>query len=151
MELASGPITAIVPELSRRRSSIGDESIVQLGIDSLDVRVLVQSVNEQTLLFREQMDSINSYIRFREIGDPLRERLREYFSYLLTTDTWRHEFRNEQTILEQLSPDLRRQVVLDVNDRAAVDALAASIHVDILINNAGCALGTNKVYDKNSY
>ena len=76
---------------------------------------LVQSVNEQTLLFREQMDSINSYIRFREIGDPLRERLREYFSYLLTTDTWRHEFRNEQTILEQLSPDLRRQVVLDVN------------------------------------
>ena len=50
---------------------------------------LVQNVNEQTLIFREQMDNINGYIRFRSIGEPLRDRLREYFSYLLTTGTLR--------------------------------------------------------------
>ena len=30
-------------------------------------------------------------------------------------DSWRHEFRNERAILEQLSPELRQQVVLAVN------------------------------------
>ena len=34
-----------MPELGRRGGSFGRESIVQLGLDSLDVRVLVQNVN----------------------------------------------------------------------------------------------------------
>jgi hypothetical protein len=38
-------ITSILPELGRRGGSFGRESIVQLGLDSLDVRVLVQNVN----------------------------------------------------------------------------------------------------------
>ena len=45
--LITAEITSILPELATRRRGISDESIVQLGIDSLDIRVLVQNVNSK--------------------------------------------------------------------------------------------------------
>ena len=45
--LITAEITSILPELATRRRGISDESIVQLGVDSLDIRVLVQNVNSK--------------------------------------------------------------------------------------------------------
>ncbi|KAG7400793.1 Potassium voltage-gated channel sub H member 5 [Phytophthora boehmeriae] len=72
---------------------------------------LVEQLNEDSDTFRERMDHLKAYLRERGISPPLAARLRRYYEYYLL----QRDDENEETILAELSDDLRSQLVLHLN------------------------------------
>ena len=75
---------------------------------------LVSHMNKSEKLFREKLDDINQYMRFRKLPMDLRSRIREYVQH---TEGGYTEFMNEGRILQGLSPTLRYEVIKHVNTK----------------------------------
>lgn len=80
---------------------------------------MVSHLNKEDMDFREKMDDINHYMRYRSLPADLRYRVREYIQH---TRSEQHSFMSEARILKDLSPTIRYDVIRFVN-RNIIEAI----------------------------
>lgn len=73
-----------------------------------NIATLVANLDAQALAFRQKMDAINEYMRFREIPEKLQYRIRRYFDYVWA----RNKGLNEKNIIEDLPKALQTELAL---------------------------------------
>lgn len=73
-----------------------------------NMATLVTNINAQAHAFRQKMDAINDYMRFREIPDELQERVRSYYDYVWA----RNKGLNESKIIADLPAALQIDLAL---------------------------------------
>jgi hypothetical protein len=84
------------------------------GYGISEVVNIVASLREKDTLFRRQMDTVNSYMKARDLPQELREEIREYMVQLQKSKE--HDLDAEEEILDQLSAMLRSKVAFAIND-----------------------------------
>lgn len=82
-----------------------------------NIITLVANMNQERTRFREQMDKLNSYMKFRDLPRNLQADIRNFFYERSGTDNWHLLLQHERSILNELSPLLRTRVALQVNER----------------------------------
>ena len=76
-----------------------------------EVGVIVTSLDRSRQLYHDKLQEANEYMRANKLSPELREHVREYFSLRYSDQKMFHE----QTILEDLSPNLRTQIREEVS------------------------------------
>jgi hypothetical protein len=84
------------------------------GYGISEVVNIVASLREKDTEFRRQMDTVNSYMKARDLPVELREEIREYFVQLQKSKE--QDLEAEEAILDQLSAMLRSKVAFAIND-----------------------------------
>jgi hypothetical protein len=87
---------------------------VFFGYGISEVVNIVASLREKDTEFRRQMDTVNSYMKARDLPVELREEIREYFVQLQKSKEY--DLEAEESILNQLSAMLRSKVAFAIND-----------------------------------
>ncbi|RHY28257.1 hypothetical protein DYB32_006106 [Aphanomyces invadans] len=86
---------------------------------------LVDQMQTKTTLAKEKMDRVKDYMKERKLPKPLCVRIRRYFDFYMN----HKEVSNESAFLEDLSDDLRTQLVLHLN-RDVVSKISFFSHQD---------------------
>ena len=81
------------------------------------VITLVSNINSDRIAFRQRMDRLNTYMRFRNLPKPLQADIRNFFYERSGGENWHELLKHEREILNDLSPLLRTKVALLVNKR----------------------------------
>lgn len=76
-----------------------------------NVSALVANLNARKALFQQKMDSINGYMDYRQLPQELKQRVRRYYEYLWSCNNGL----DEEEIFEDLSPPLRQEITLHLN------------------------------------
>jgi CRP-like cAMP-binding protein len=76
-----------------------------------EVTVIITSMDRSRQLYHDKVQEANEYMRANKLSPELREHVREYFSMRYTDQKIFHE----QSILEDLSPNLRTQIREEVS------------------------------------
>ena len=69
---------------------------------------LVREMDANSTAMRQRMDSINSYMRYRDLPEELQTRIRKYYSFYWS----RQSIFDESALLHALPSHLRREVAL---------------------------------------
>ena len=72
---------------------------------------LVINLDKEGHLFQKKLDMLNSYMRQRELTRPLKIRTRTFCRHV-----WGYSAFNEAAVLADLSPGLRMQLALEINE-----------------------------------
>jgi len=82
-----------------------------------NIITLVSNINADKLEFRNRMDRLNTYMRFRNLPKSLQADIRNFFYERSGGENWHELLVHERDILNDLSPLLRTKVALLVNKR----------------------------------
>lgn len=73
---------------------------------------LLYNLNHREVAYRDEVDELNEFLMYRNLPKHVSYRCREYFEYLHS----RNRFFDEGKILDKLSPTLRQDCVLHINE-----------------------------------
>lgn len=98
-----------------------------------NIAMLVSNLDARAEAYRQKMDSVNNFLRFREIPAPLKDRVKSYYDYLWS----RNKGIKEEEILSDLPSALRTEVSLylyrDVLAKVPIFQKADKIFLNALV------------------
>lgn len=78
------------------------------------IGIIVQNINKKEFEFKKTMNTINGYMKIKNMGFELKIKIRNYLEYIWHAE--KIQMNETQEIINRLSKNLKEELLLNAND-----------------------------------